>query len=283
LYVGSEATPFVQPLAALAHGRFEERPKSRTAAGLTYGEQRFFQDELDEGPRQIKRDYAVLMFRRLLDGDEEVCLASVAGLSALATLALTHVLTDPDELDSLVEQVRALLPEGCPARFDEAFEICVRFDVEKKDLQNFANERRFEFEVEVVTGGAAVFFRSGPVELVLHPSRNRAGGKVIGGNRSVQLSALRLTLLHRLIECPEGVPMENLVEKLYLMPKGMSVDGASGTLATREEIDLAYRAVRKLVCVTNDKLEKISPKWRPIEHIEGRYVLRARARIEDKG
>jgi hypothetical protein len=281
LYVGSEATPFMQPLAALAHGRFEERPRSRTAAGVKYGEQRFFQDERSDGGRQIKRDYAVLMFRRCVDDGEEVRLVSLAGLSALATLALTDVLTDPDQLDLLFGQVRGLLPPECPARFDEAFEICVRIDVDKQDLQNFANERQFKFEVEVVTGGDDVFFRSGPVDLVLESARGRPGGRVVGGNRAVTLSGLQFALVHRLVEHPEGASMEGLVDALYLMPKGMSLDGVKGSPATSEEIVLGHRAISKLVCVTNDKFDKISRKWRPIEHDEGRYVLRARVRMAE--
>jgi len=279
LYATSEAALYMQPLSACAHGHFEERPRSRTATGLTYGEQRFFREELEIGGRRIRRDYAVLMFRRYRVGGEEVRAVSVAGVSAVATLALTSLLTDPDELDILFKQVRAVLPPECPARFDEAFEICVRFDIEKKDLQNFANERRFEFEVEVVTGGDAVFSRTDPMELVLCAGKG-GGGKVVAGARQVKLSARRLVLLCRLIERPAGVPWEELVDEFYLMPKGLSMDGSRGSLATQDEIDRAYGVLRVLVCKTNDAMEKLSPQWRPIEQVEGCYVLRARARVQ---
>ena len=145
-------------------------------------------------------------------------------------------------------------------------------------IRKIVRDRGFGFIVPS-TGGKDVFSRSGPVELVLHPSRNRAGGKVLGGNRQARLSEHRLAMLRRLIERPQGVPMEDLLDEFYLVPKGLSVGGTSGSPATREEIEKEYRNLRKFVCDTNDKLEKISPGWRPIVQIEGRYVLQARARI----
>lgn len=283
LYFGSELVRFLQPLAGHAHVRFEECPGGRTAVALRYGERRFVQAEIEEGGRHIRRDYGVLMFRHHREAGEDVRLISIAGLSALATLALTHVLTDADELDRLVEQVRALVPADSPVRFDRAFEICIRIDVDKAKLPNFANELDFAFEVEVVTGGEEPpSFRTGPVELMLHPYRNRAGGEVRGGNRVAKLSAHRYELMAGLIDNPAGRPTEDLLDDFYLRQRGLSARGGPGRRPDAKQMRSAYGALRKLVYDTNDMLEKISPKWRPIVQSEGRYVLRARGRIDEK-
>jgi hypothetical protein len=290
MFFGSTAGRYAHPLEGGAHAKFKETRDGAVGAELRYEGRPFVQLGSGKEAGGPQRDYAVLMCRRWSDGTELHRLVAIAGLGSLGTLAFALLLTDAALLADLVAQVKALLSKvapGADVRFDDAFEICIRFDVQAADLEDFVNNPEFGFQVEVVVAGEDTFFHEQVPTLVLHGEGTSGCGSVtcerIDGAASgrVVLGDKRFPLLSRLATAPDGVAHQDLVEEFFLAPKRLSMVKRKGLKpASSRDILMAKGALRRAIFDLRRRLVPLV-SYRPIEDERGRYVLRVAARLAD--